>query len=78
MANWEDVASKFLDFLQKPSGLGVFVVCVLIGAAVYAYPLWIVTQTSRENTDRLENAISTLGANCMRSVAYIKLHKQSE
>jgi len=70
MADWAEVASKGLDFLQRPNGLGVVVVIAVLGFLVYAVPLGVVTWTSWDNTNRLEKAITSLGANCMHSIAY--------
>lgn len=69
MTSWADVASKVIDFLQKPSGWGTFIVVVLVLFAVYALPLAVVTWTSWDNTDRLEKAITNLGTHCFRDVA---------
>lgn len=67
MSGWADVASKALDFLQRPNALGVVVVMAFLGFLAYAVPMAVVTWTSWDNTNRLEKAITALGANCLHS-----------
>lgn len=69
MSNWTDVASKALDFLQKPNGLGVVVILSLFVFLIYSIPLGVVTWTSWDNTNRLEKAITSLGDHCIHSLA---------
>lgn len=69
MSTWSEVASKALDFLAKPNGLGVVVIIAGMAFLLYVLPLGVVTWTSWDNTNRLEKAITSLGVNCIHSVA---------
>ena len=57
MTSWEDVASKAMDFLKNPTGLGVFIIALFFAFLIYVLPLGVVTWTSWDNTNRLETAI---------------------
>lgn len=56
MIKFLDVVSKFLDFLNRPSGLGVFVLVCILALLFYVVPLLIVGGLSYDNTNRLERA----------------------
>jgi len=57
MTSYADVAIKALDMIMRPSGLAVLVVIAVIVFAFYSFPLWLVTDSDRLNTDRIVAAI---------------------
>jgi len=75
MTSWSDVAGKGLDFIQKPTGLGVVVVLAILIFLMYTLPLGVVTWTAWQNTERLERAILKQGEACSRSIVSRSLSK---
>lgn len=64
MASWADVAIKVIEFLQKPSGIGVFLVLCFIAVGLYIYPLYIVDTSFTENTNRIIAAMNEIKSLC--------------
>lgn len=63
MLGWADAVAKGFDFLRTPSGFSVAIMVILFMMLLYAAPLAVVTWTSWDNTNRLEDAIVSL-RNC--------------
>jgi hypothetical protein len=78
---WSEVASKAIDFLQKPNALGFVILVLFLGFLAHVIPLagviWVsvdnttrLQATSNENTSELKSAIKELGEKLeRRSVA---------
>lgn len=69
MTSWQDVASKALDFLQRPNALGVGILALVFAFLVYVFPMIVIGLVSYDNTNRLEKAITTLSTKCLHSIA---------
>ena len=64
MKTWPDVISKFIDFLKKPTGAGVFILSIAIIAFLVAYPWFLLgkelNETIRETSRQQISAINQI------------------
>jgi len=77
MTTWADVAAKAIDFLKRPTGMGVFVIGLFFAFLIYTLPLGVVSYISWDNTNRLEKAIVGLGDRINSRIELVEKYKRS-
>lgn len=64
MKTWPDVVYKFIDFLKKPTGAGIFIITFIILGFLIAFPWWVLGQkldnTIRETSKQQITAINQI------------------
>lgn len=69
MTSWQDVASKGIDFLQKPNAMGFGIILLVVALLIYVVPIGATIYAYTYNTDRVVAAIKELTKDCQRTVA---------
>jgi hypothetical protein len=58
--SWADVAESLIDFLKRPTGLGVFCLILFFFFVVYLTPIGVLTWINYDGLNRVVIAISDL------------------
>jgi len=60
MTSWADIVKEFIDFLNKPNGLGVLVLLSGMLLILFMTPIGVLTYINIEGTNRIVSAIREL------------------
>ena len=60
MTSWTDIIKDFIDFLNKPNGLGVLVLLSGMLLTLFITPIGVLTYINIEGTNRIVSAIREL------------------